>query len=306
MGKTILIALGGNALIKPGQKGTAKQQLENLDAVTEQIAHLHNRGFRVVITHGNGPQVGNLLLQQEKARDYAPQMPLSVCVAESQGMIGHFIQEALYNKLRRKGFKIPVVTLITQVVVDRKDRAFKNPSKPIGPYYHSKRGIPRNWKLIRTIKGFRRVVASPKPREIVEAREIRRVSREAIVIACGGGGIPVVKERGLKGVDAVIDKDLTAARLAEAVNASTLTILTDVDFVCLNYKKPHQKKIRNVSLEEIKRYYQQGQFPPGSMGPKIQAALRFLQRGGKRVVITKLERLEDGINGEWGTIIEKN
>lgn len=303
MGKTIVVALGGNALIKPGQSGTSKQQLENLDAVAAQLTHLHNRGFRLVLTHGNGPQVGNILLRQEKARDYAPQLPLHVCVAESQGMIGYYIQESLYNHLRRRGFKVPVVTVITQVLVDQNDRAFRSPSKPIGPYYPTMKRVPKGWKTIRTIRGFRRVVASPRPKEIIEASEIKRISRDSIVIACGGGGIPVIRERGLRGVDAVIDKDLSAEKLASAVGAQILAILTDVDFVYLNYRKPNQKKLKSVSLEEIKSYQEKGHFLPGSMGPKIQAAIRFLQKGGKLVVITKLDKLEEAINGEWGTII---
>ncbi|MBI4021336.1 MAG: carbamate kinase [Candidatus Aenigmarchaeota archaeon] len=302
---TLLIALGGNALIRPGQKGAAAQQLENVERVATHIARLHNRGFRIILTHGNGPQVGNLLLQQEKARDYAPQMPLYVCVAESQGMIGYFLQEALYNKLHALGFKIPVVTVLTQVLVDREDKAFSQPSKPIGPYYPSRDRMDRSWTAVRTMKGFRRVVASPKPRTIVEAAEIRKIARSAIVIAGGGGGIPVVREHGLRGVEAVIDKDLTAAKLAEAVGAQVLAILTDVDFVYLNHGKPNQKKLTTVTLEELKRYYEQDHFPPGSMGPKVQAAIRFLQKGGKRVVITHLDRLEDAVNGEWGTIITK-
>jgi len=302
---TLLIALGGNALLKPGQKGSARQHLENMDSVAEQAARLHNRGFRIVLTHGNGPQVGNILLQQEKARDYAPQMPLYVCVAESQGMIGCLLQEALYNHLHRKGFKIPVVTLVTQALVDRNDKAFKKPSKPIGPFYPSRDRMGKKWDFIRTVKGFRRVVPSPSPKEIIEGNCIKSLSRKAIVIASGGGGVPVYKERGLKGIDAVIDKDLAAVRLAEAVKAHTLAILTDVDFVYLNFKKHNQKKLKKVSLKEIKEHYSRGQFSPGTMGPKIQAAIRFLQKGGKRVVITSLNRLEDGINGEFGTIIEK-
>jgi len=302
---TILIALGGNALIKPGQRGTAKQQLENLEPVASQIVKLHNRGFKVIITHGNGPQVGNILIRQEKARDYAPQLPLYVCVAQSQGMMGYFIQEALYNKLHKKGFKTPVVTIVTQTLVDKGDKSFNKPDKPVGPFYPTKERLNREWKVIRTVKGWRRVVPSPNPREIIEGNEIKRISRSAIVIASGGGGIPVYKERGLRGIDAVIDKDLSAVKLAETVKAQTLAILTDVDFVYLNYKKHNQKKLTKVSLEEVKRYYRQGQFPPGSMGPKIQAAMKFLQSGGKRVVITHIDRLENGVNGDWGTIIEK-
>ena len=300
---TLVVALGGNALIKQGQKGTAEQQLKNLDCVTEQIVNLYNRGHKIVLTHGNGPQVGNILLRQEKARDYAPPQPLHVCVAQSQGMIGYFIQEALYNKLKAKGFSIPVVTILTQVLVDKKDPAFKNPNKPIGPTYPTRERMTKSWKFNRTLKGYRRVVASPKPRAIIEAKEIKRVSRGAIVIACGGGGIPVVKDHGLRGIDAVIDKDLTAARLAEAVGAKTLAILTDVDFVYLHYKKPREKPLKKVTVQELRIFQRQGHFLPGSMGPKIQAAQRFLARGGKEVVITRLEKLEQGIDGDWGTRI---
>lgn len=305
MGKTVLIALGGNALIKSGQKGTAKQQLANLDNVSEKIVKLYNLGHKIVITHGNGPQVGNILLQQEKAKDYASQMPLYVCVAQSQGMIGYFLQESLYNKLHRKGFKIPVVTIVTQVLVNKKDKAFKKPTKPIGPYYPNRIRMDRKWKITRTIKGFRRVVASPTPRDIIEGEEIRKISKSAIVIASGGGGIPVYKERGLKGVDAVIDKDLAAVKLAEAVKAHSLVILTDVENVYLNYKKTKQKKLTKVTLAEIRKYYSQGHFHSGSMGPKVLAAMRFIQKGGKRVIITSLDKLEQGINEECGTIIKK-
>ena len=302
MPQSILIALGGNALIKPGQKGSASQQISNIEAVASQIARLKNRGFRIVITHGNGPQVGNLLLQQEKARDYAPQMPLHVCVAQSQGMIGYFIQEALDNKLRSAGLKTPVVTIITQVLVDPEDHAFKNPDKQIGPYYQEGR-FPSEWKMARTIKGFRRIVPSPKPKEIVEAAAIRKLSKDSIVIASGGGGIPVVREHGLKGVDAVIDKDLSAARLAEVVKADILAILTDVENVFLNYGKPNQKRLGKISLDAIKEFSSQNHFPPGTMNPKIQASIRFLQKGGKKVIITSFENLEKAVNGEAGTII---
>ncbi|MBI4181805.1 MAG: carbamate kinase [Candidatus Aenigmarchaeota archaeon] len=306
MGKTLLVALGGNALLKPGQKGTAAQHVQNVDRVAEHLANLHNRGFRLVLTHGNGPQVGNILLQQEKARDYAPPLPLHVCVAQSQGMIGSFLQEALYNKLHARGFRVPVVTVVTQVLVDRDDPAFSHPTKPVGPYYPTRDRMDPRWKVIRTVKGFRRVVPSPRPKEIVEAAEIRKISRQAIVIAAGGGGVPVVRERGLRGVDAVIDKDLTAAKLAEAVQADILAILTDVDYVYLHYKQPNQKHLEKVTLDELQKYQAAGHFPPGSMGPKVQAAIRFLQRGGGKVIITSLDRLEDAIDGEWGTVVTKN
>ena len=305
MVRTLVIALGGNALIKPGQKGTAEQQIANLEQVAEQVASLYNRGWRIVITHGNGPQVGRILLRQEKAKDYAPQLPLYVCVAESQGMIGYYIQEAFTNFLRRKGLRIPVVTVVTQVLVDPQDPAFRKPEKPIGPYYQTRKGLSRKWTLVNTIKGFRRVVASPRPKEIVEAREIKKISREAMVIACGGGGIPVIKKRGLVGVDAVIDKDYSAAKLGKVVGAHTLAILTDVDFVYLNYRKSNQKKLTHATLEQLKDYQSHGHFAPGSMGPKIQAAAQFLRSGGKRVVITHIDCLEKAMDGEWGTHIKR-
>lgn len=302
---TLVVTFGGNALISSGQKGTAIQQLKNVEPVAEQIVELYNRGYKMVMSHGNGPQVGSLLLQQEKGRDYTPQMPLYVCVAQSQGMIGYFLQEALYNHLSKKGFKIPVVTVLTQVVVDPKDPAFRKPSKPVGPFYPTRERMAKEWKVIRTVKGWRRVVASPRPKEIVEAREIKRISRDAIVIACGGGGIPVYRERGLKGIEAVIDKDLTAVKLAEAVQAKEMAVLTDVDHVYTNYKKPHQKALKQVTVKELQHLHKQGHFPPGSMGPKIQSAIRFLQRGGRRVVIAHVNSLEKAMNGEAGTIITK-
>jgi carbamate kinase len=282
--KTFVVALGGNALIKPGQKGTLGEQLKNLDRAVAHIVNLVREGNKVVITHGNGPQVGSILLQQDRAKNEVPEMPLYICVAESQGLIGYMRQDALYAKLHRAGIDMPVITLVTRVLVDEKDPAFKRPTKLIGPY--------------------RKLVPSPRPERIIEEDAVRVLSRKAIVIACGGGGVPVIKgSKGYEGVDAVIDKDLASARLACDIKADCLAILTDVPNVFLDYKKAGQKKIARASLKDIKRYYSQGHFPPGSMGPKIEASIRFLESGGKRVTITDFNSLEKSVSGKAGTTI---
>ncbi len=301
--KTLVVALGGNAFLKPGQKGTAREQMKNIENVMEHVVGLLKKGYRLVLTFGNGPQVGNILLQQEKASMFVPKMPLYVCVAESQGMMGYMIQETLYNKLHKHRIDIPVITFVTQVVVDRKDPAFRKPSKPIGPFYRSKAGLPRDWSLVKTSRGFRRLVPSPEPKKIVEAEAIRETIRRAIVIVCGGGGIPVIKKKGLVGVDAVIDKDLSAELLAGVVNAEMLIMLTDVDAVYLNYGKKGAKRVRKMNIREAKQYLKEGQFPPGSMGPKIEASIRFLQARGKRVVITDFDSLEKALAGRAGTVV---
>jgi carbamate kinase len=301
--KTIVIALGGNALIKPKQKGTIEDQMENLDKAMEHIVRLA-RKYNIILTHGNGPQVGNLLLQEEAAKS-VPKMPLYVCVAETQGQIGYMIQEVLYNRLHALGIRKPVVTLITQVLVDPKDPAFRKPTKPIGPFYKSEKNLPKNWELAKTPFGYRRLVASPEPKKIIEENEIKKTYKEAIVIACGGGGVPVVERHGLKGIDAVIDKDLAAEKLAEIVDADMLVILTDVPCVYLNYKTKSQKPIRKMNISEAEQYLKSAQFPPGSMGPKIRAAVKFLQKGGKKAIITSFDLLEESLKGRAGTMIER-
>ncbi len=319
--KTAVIALGGNALIRAGQKGTLEEQMNNVETAMEHIVKLVKKGFRVVITHGNGPQSGAILLQNEIAKKTVPQMPLYVCVAESQAQIGYMIQETLYNKLHELHKHIPVVTVVTQVLVDRKDTAFQKPTKPIGPFYPSKSKLPKSWDIVRTPKGFRRVVPSPDPKEIIEADAIRNIISRAVVIACGGGGIPVVRStgvcypgaskeekrfcasKGLYGVDAVIDKDLAGQKLCEVVKADYFFILTDVEQVSVNFGKPSEKKLGKTTLSQIKKYNKEGHFPPGSMGPKIKAAIRFLERGGRQVVITSFEKLEQSLEGKAGTII---
>ena len=253
-----------------------------------------------------------LLLQQERTGG-VPKMPLHVCVAQTQAQIGLMIQEALYNRLRNH---VPVVTMVTQVLVDPKDKAFRKPTKPIGTFYEDDGNLPLEWHIVKTRRGYRRVVASPDPKEIVEAEAIKDLSKEAVVIACGGGGIPVIKsyakvkgrrrQCGLKGVSAVIDKDLAAQKLAEVVGADMLLILTDVDQVALNYGKPTQYNLHSLKYKDAKQYLKEGQFPAGSMGPKIEASLRFLDRRRKgKVIITSFGLLEKALKGKAGTTITR-
>lgn len=295
--RTIVIGLGGNALIKPGEEGTAKQQLRNIEGTVKQISKLVREGHQIILTHGNGPQVGAILIQQEEARHKVPPMPLDVCVAQSQGEIGYMLQQTFAGKTDK-----PVVTVITQVLVEKDDPAFKNPTKPIGPAYDKPiKGIP----MVKTHKGYRRVVPSPDPKEIIEKEVIRDLIDKHIVVACGGGGIPVVREGSkLKGVEAVIDKDLAGEKLAEDVGAELFIILTDVDYVYLNYGTPKQKALKSLSFEEAKKYLEEGQFPPGSMGPKVKAALRFLEWGGEAVIITSINSLHEAMKGHAGTFIK--
>jgi len=295
---SIVVALGGNALLKPGQKGTLKEQAQNISAAMSHVARLAKQGHKLVITHGNGPQVGSILLQNESSK--APEMPLHVCVAESQGMIGYLIQETLYNQLHKLKLAIPVVTYITQVEVDPRDPAFKEPTKPIGPFYKSR---PAFAHVTKTPKGWRRVVASPKPKTILELESIKACT--GIAIACGGGGIPVVRKvRGYQGVDAVVDKDLASSLLAQRLRASTLAILTDVPGVYLDYKRPGQRLLKKTTSRELSEYAKQGHFQEGSMLPKIEAATSFARSGGK-AVICGLEALEKALLGKAGTIITK-
>jgi carbamate kinase len=303
--ETLLVALGGNALIRKGQRGTVGEQIENLRAPIQQIARL-SREYNIVITHGNGPQVGNLLLQQEKCHD-VPSMPLEILVAQTQGQIGYMIESTLDNELMklRVDAKQLFVTVLTYVVVDAYDPAFQNPSKPIGPYFSKKEAEGLPYPTVETPEGYRRIVASPKPLTIVEKREIRKLLKEGfLVIACGGGGIPVIRERReFQGVDAVIDKDLASAKLAQEVGVDVLLIATDVDGVAINFQRPGQRFLRRLPLKEAKRYLREGQFPEGSMGPKIEAAIQFLESGGKRACITSTENIERSVRGRAGTEI---
>jgi carbamate kinase len=267
-------------------------------------------GHRVVITHGNGPQVGAILLQNEEARGVVPAMPLDICGAESQGLIGYMIQQSLRNLLKEQGIRVPVATVVTQVLVDEKDPAFENPTKPVGPFYNeevAKRLAGERGFIVRedSGRGWRRVVPSPDPKGIVEEEAIKLlVESGAIVIASGGGGIPVVKQAGkLVGVEAVIDKDLAGERLATAVKANILLILTDVDGAALNYGTAEERFIGSMTTSEASRYLADGHFAAGSMGPKVLAAIRFLENGGQSCLIASLERAWEALQDEAGTRI---
>lgn len=303
--KTLLVALGGNALIRKGQKGEVGQQFKNLKIPIGQIARLSKK-YKIIITHGNGPQVGNLLLQQECC-DSVPKLPLEILVAQTQGQIGYMIESTLDSELMKLGthFDQHLITLLSYVVVDEKDPAFDNPSKPIGPVYTEEESATVAGRVRKTAKGFRRVVVSPKPVTIVEKREIRRlIEMDFIVICCGGGGIPVIREgRTFSGVDAVIDKDLASAKLAEEVDVDIFLIATDVKGAALNYGGPDQKFLKTINLAEASGYLKEGHFPPGSMGPKIEATIQFVKHCGKRAVITFIEDIESAVEEKAGTEI---
>jgi len=303
--KTLIVALGGNALIKPGERGTPEQMINNLQAPIKQIAELSEE-YNIVITHGNGPQVGALLLQQE-ATDEITKMPLQILVAETQGQIGFLIESTLDEELTRLGIDMKkyFLTVLTYVEVNPADMAFMRPTKPIGPSYKRKRP-----GYVKTSKGWRRVVPSPKPLRIIQSREIKKLMQENfIVISCGGGGIPVIKEGPrFQGVEAVIDKDLASAKLGEQINAEILIIATDVEKVALNYGRVDYKYLDKVSTADAKEYLRQGHFPPGSMGPKIQAVINFLESGGEQAIITSIEKIKEALEGKAGThfFIEEN
>lgn len=305
-----IISLGGNALIRRGESGTIEEQFAHTRECMRQISRMVGEGCRVVITHGNGPIVGNIMIRNEAARNTVPPMPLYICDADSEGGIGFMIQQTLYNHLRKIDLVADVVTVITQVVVDREDQAFRKPTKPVGPFYTAaEAGILREskgWSLVEDSgRGYRRVVPSPRPLKIVEARVIKQLAESGvIVIAAGGGGVPVAEVGGtLQGVDAVIDKDLATGRLAMEIGAESIVILTQVDMVYLNYGAAGRKGLGEVGLDEMKIYYRQGHFPPGSMGPKIEAAIEFLDWGGKEVIITSPELVGAAMEGKAGTRI---
>lgn len=312
--KTIVAALGGNAILQKGQRGTAKEQTDNIRIASLELAQLVISGHTLVLTHGNGPQVGNILLQNEEASKAGiPPMPLDICGAQSQGFIGYALQNALGNELRTAGLVPDVVTLVTQVVVDKEDTAFRNPTKPIGPFYEKERACElahlRGYVMREDAgRGYRRVVASPDPVEIVEMPLIRSlVSLGKTVIASGGGGIPVVRDDdgSLHGVEAVIDKDLAAERIASRLGADVLLILTDVDKVALDYRRRTERFVDRATAAQFEAWYEQGHFAQGSMGPKITAALRFLAQGGERAIITRLENARKALEGA-GTHITNN
>ena len=311
MKKRAVIALGGNALVKEGQKGTIYEQFSNTRKSTKSIVQMIKNGWDVVITHGNGPQVGAILLQNKEAKNITPSMPLGICVAESEGLIGYMIQQCLSNTLKREHIDKSVIALITQVIVDEDDPSLSHPTKPIGPYYtedEAKEMEKDGVKMIKQPRGWRMVVPSPDPQRIVESHIIRQMLDDGIiVIASGGGGMPVVEKEGwgLTGLEAVVDKDLASERLAEAIDADLLLILTEVEKVFLNFGTPDQKALDKVTLNELKKYYKEGQFPEGSMAPKILSAIRFLEAGGRKVIISHIDKGWEAVQEKTGTHIVK-
>lgn len=300
----LLVALGGNALIRQGQRGTCEEQFANLRRPMQQIARLTDR-YRIIITHGNGPQVGNLLLQQECCPE-VPAMPLEILVAQTQGQIGYMIESTLESELLALGGeKRCLVSLISYVQVAEDDPAFRNPTKPIGPYYTGEEAARFPWPMVNTPRGYRRVVASPEPLTVVEKDEISRlVAMDFIVVCCGGGGIPVTREgRAFHGIDAVIDKDLASARLGLEVGVDTLVIATDVPGVATGFGTAAEVFLKRLDVALAERLRAAGEFPPGSMGPKVEAALRFVRGGGKRAVICHLDEIESAVAGTAGTEI---
>ncbi|RJQ11130.1 MAG: carbamate kinase [Bacillota bacterium] len=309
MGRFV-IALGGNAIIQPGQRGTADEQLTNVNAACRHIAELVASGVQVVLTHGNGPQVGNALIRSEKGSVEVPPLPLDVCGAETQGELGYYIQQALGNHLRRRGVVKTVATVVTQTCVDRDDPAFANPTKPVGPFYDEDRAQQLRralgWIMVEDSgRGWRRVVPSPIPKRLMETAAVKALLEAgAVVVASGGGGVPVttLPDGSLAGVEAVIDKDLAAAVLARDVKANCLIILTDVDGAYVAYRKPGQRLLRRLSVVEAERLLEAGEFGVGSMGPKVRAAVSFARMGGT-ALITALEALTPALAGETGTLV---
>jgi carbamate kinase len=313
--KMVVIALGGNAIKQADEKGTTQEQFDNIDITAKQIARICKAGFLQVLTHGNGPQAGALLIQQEEAKDIVPPQTLACCVAMTQGQIGWMFQNRIGYHFAQQGLDYPVTTMITQVVIDKDDPDFQNPSKPVGPFYtkaeamalKSAKGYMVKEAKPGEEKGWRRVVPSPVPVDIYENKAIKQLlDIEALVIISGGGGIPIVKkdDGSFAGVDAVIDKDLTASKLGQILNADYLLILTDVENAYINFNKSDQKALETITLSDAEKYQEQGQFASGSMGPKMDAAMRFVRSGdNKSAIITSLDKALDALEGKTGTHI---
>ena len=311
MNRTLVVSLGGNAILKHTEKGTAQEQFKNVYETSRYIIELIKEGYHIAITHGNGPQVGDILLAYDLAKNTLPPMPLDVCVAQSQGMIGYMLQLSLKNMLKEFQIDKSVVTLLTQTLVHQEDPQFENPTKPIGPFYTAleatKLRNEHKWIIVNDSgRGYRRVVPSPLPIGFVEEGCIKTLFSEGtIVIASGGGGIPVIiNEDGmLQGVEGVIDKDHAASYLASLIEAEILLILTDVEKISLYYNTPHQRFIDKMTISQANKYLIEGHFPEGSMGPKVESAINFLEKGGKKVIITSLEHAVDALKGDVGTTI---
>ncbi|GAB1371046.1 carbamate kinase [Candidatus Kapaibacterium sp.] len=309
--KTALIAVGGNSLIRAGERGTIDEQLFNANETAKSVALMIKNGWHVVVTHGNGPQAGAALLRSERASGEVYTHTLDMCVATTQSEIGYIMHRALEKQIKSLGLNKLVTTIPTMVSVDDNDPAFGNPSKPIGPFYtkdvaeEKKRNL--GWNIVEDAsRGYRRVVASPEPKSVLQLEIIKKViDLDAVVVALGGGGIPViVKEDGdIEGSEAVIDKDRSSALLAYNLGVDAFIISTDADKVYLNYKKPDQIGLDRVTADELQRYYDEGHFPAGSMGPKVESVIRFIRNGGKHAIITSYEYLMDALDGKAGTHI---
>ena len=310
--KKVVVALGGNALQDGNEGATAENQLKAIRKTVDYLANIVEEGYSLIITHGNGPQVGRIAIQNELSSHITPAMPFDVCGAMSQGMIGYHMQQALGDELRKRKIDRSIATVVTQVVVDREDPGFNNPTKPIGPFYSkeeaNKLKSEKGYEIIEDSgRGYRRVVASPEPKRIVEIETIKTlIDSDNIVISVGGGGIPVIEDGGrLKGVAAVIDKDLASQRLAEDIDADTLVILTAVDKVAINFGKSNQKNLSRIKAVDMKKYVKEGHFAPGSMLPKVLAGIRFVEsKPGRKAIITSLGKTKEALKGLEGTIIE--
>ena len=314
MAKRVMIALGGNAIKQPDEWGTVEEQMQNVSVACRQIAEIARLGYEIILTHGNGPQVGNLSIQQEQAQHLVPPQPLVVLGSMTQGQIGYMIQQNLRNQLADDEGQ--VVTVVTQVIVDKDDPDFEDPHKPVGPFYVEEEAkrleAEKGWTFRKmrpnSDRPWRRVVPSPKPLGIVEGKAIKRmVEAGMIVIASGGGGIPVIiNEKGvLEGVDAVIDKDLAGEVLAEEVDADIFLILTDVDSAKLDYGKSTERPVKEMTVSQARTYIAEGQFPPGSMGPKVEACIKFVESVGEKAIITSLERAVEALKGRAGTLMTR-
>ena len=314
--KLIVIALGGNAIKQPDEDGTSDNQFKNIGLTCDQLVKMNKLGYKLVLTHGNGPQAGNLLIQQEEGKLLVPSMPLDVIDAMTQGEIGYMFQNQLQNAFLRDGREIPIATLITQVLVDKDDPDFDNPTKPVGPFYtekearelHQTKGYIIKKVKNNVEKGWRRVVPSPEPIGLVEDETIKvLLDAHVIVITSGGGGIPVIKQANgqLIGIEAVVDKDKAGQKLAEIVKGDIFLVLTDVEQAYLNYNKSNQQSINTITVDKAEEYLKDGQFAKGSMAPKIEACIRFVNAGGEKAIITSLDNAIDALQGRTGTVICK-
>jgi len=311
MPKLAVVAFGGNALLRPEDRGTQEEQVARAKQAARWLAEIVRHGYKLIVVHGNGPQVGNILVQAEEASTKIPPQTLDVCVAQTEGSIGFVLQQALRNRLEAIGIKGEVVTVLTEVEVDANDPAFRRPTKPIGPFFTRYRAEALERDLGWTMRedagrGWRHVVPSPRPLSILNVKTIRRMLEEAlVVIAAGGGGIPVARGRDgqWRGIEAVIDKDYASALLAAQLDADTYIVLTGVSKVAIDFGKPTQRFVDRLPVAEAEKFLAEGQFPAGSMGPKIEAAIQFVKSTGREVLITDVEVLREALAGENGTVI---